>query len=250
MRGMFIVLEGADRIGKTTQCAMLADHFARSGVVASSYTIPAYRTPTGEVISQYLRNLLSLSERRFQSIGGGRFGVVVKERPAAVPAVEVASVKSPHEALVFQCVQTADKYAVASQILDDLRSGRTVVCCRWWQSAYVYGLDDGLDEEWLVRVHELLPRADVNILLHAGPESLQGREVVDRVDGDVSKQSRLRSLYLDLWSRHGVSDNGRPVFEKCSWWQVVRSEGPIGEVHERVMAAVEEASKYVGGDRG
>ena len=129
---MFIVIEGIDRIGKSTQVELLKQKFALCGVSTEVFNFPAYDTPTGQVIYEHLHNKLSLTE------------------PSELAGVTKLS---KHDALVFQCVQTADKYAMAGEFKNLLEGGEIIICGRWWQSAFVYGQDDGLNASWLLNIH-------------------------------------------------------------------------------------------------
>lgn len=53
-RGAFIVFEGADRAGKSTQCQMLVEHLQAQGVAAELWRFPDRTTPIGKMINSYL----------------------------------------------------------------------------------------------------------------------------------------------------------------------------------------------------
>jgi dTMP kinase len=53
-RGAFIVFEGADRAGKSTQCAMLVDHLKTQGIDAELWNFPDRTTAIGKMINSYL----------------------------------------------------------------------------------------------------------------------------------------------------------------------------------------------------
>ncbi|KAL4523353.1 hypothetical protein Ndes2437B_g00472 [Nannochloris sp. 'desiccata'] len=53
-RGAFIVFEGADRAGKSTQCAMLVDHLKSQGIDAELWNFPDRTTAIGKMINSYL----------------------------------------------------------------------------------------------------------------------------------------------------------------------------------------------------
>jgi dTMP kinase len=53
-RGAFIVLEGADRAGKTTQCTMLVEYLKGQGVTAEMWRFPDRTTAIGKMIDSYL----------------------------------------------------------------------------------------------------------------------------------------------------------------------------------------------------
>ena len=121
---MFIVIEGIDLVGKTTQHEMLSRYLRDRGFDVAVHSFPAYGSPTGEVIREHLRGSVALASV------DGREGSSVSDVVAP----------SAHDALAFQCLQVVDKYAVATEITRELREGRTVVACRWWQSVIAYGL--------------------------------------------------------------------------------------------------------------
>lgn len=195
---MFIVIEGADGVGKATQAKRLAD---RLGALLLSF--PRYDTPVGKAILRHLRGEIVLAE------------ATVGTRPRA-----------PEDAVAFQCMTLADKYDAASAIVAALQQGRDVVCDRWTPSALVYGFADGLDPEWLRSVHSRLPVPDLNILLDLEAEdSLKRRpELRDRYEKDGHLQVRVRAIYRTLWLAHG----GDPA------WASIDGTGPVNEVGARI----------------
>ena len=152
---------------------------------------------------------------------------------------------APEDALAFQCMMVADKYHAASEISRFLRSGVDVVCDRYWQSAYAFGGSDGLDEQWLLDVHEMMPKPDVNILLSLSPEEALERrpQMRDRYETDRETQVRVRVNYLRLWSLEAAkTPSGQP-----SRWHIVDASRTRDEVFRDVMeiydAALANASK-------
>jgi dTMP kinase len=225
---MFIVVEGIDLIGKTTQHELLVQYLRSRGRTVSPYSFPDYGSPTGKVVSEHLRGRVVLD-----SVNVGPL-TVVATRP----------VRSEYDSLAFQCLQLVDKYAAAPLIMADLAQGLDVVACRWWQSAYAYGLGDGLGEDWVVRTCSLLPRADVNVLLDLDPSKARRRPgaLLDRLESDQARQAMLRQRYLDLWRCRDGGEEGL--------WAVVDAEGEAGDVHGRVLAVLGAAGICLGGRRG
>jgi thymidylate kinase len=207
---MFIIVEGIDLVGKTTQAAMMVDHLRTGGRYVVSYSLPAYDSPTGRAISDHLRANVALT------VQDGTLGL---------------SNISEHDSLAFQCLQLADKYAVAPEISRHLAAGRDAVACRWWQSSVTYGAETGVDEGWTSRACALLPRADVNVLLDLDPAKARRRPgaSLDRLEAELAQQARIRRRYLDLWQRDG-GEHGL--------WVVVDAEGEAEEVHGRILAVL------------
>ena len=216
--GTFVVFEGGDACGKTTQVSMLTEKLTLLGIPTTATSFPRYGEATGKAISRHLRGETWLTD-----------GVTIHASDAA-PMIS----RAPEDALFFQALQTLDKYEEAASILKILRAGGVVVSSRWYQSAEIYGADDGLDAAMLRRAHACLPRADVNILLHLSSEaSLALRpDLRDRFERDRAKQDRIRQRYLDVWE-----DKARSAFvDGCGHhWPVVHCEGKgIEEVHDEV----------------
>jgi len=61
-RGLFVLFEGVDRCGKSTQARLLAEHWARSGQPVVSTRFPDRSTTIGGVINSYLRRELELDD--------------------------------------------------------------------------------------------------------------------------------------------------------------------------------------------
>jgi dTMP kinase len=219
--GTFIVFEGGDACGKTTQVEMLMEKLTLLGLLATKTSFPRYGEATGRAISRHLRG------ETWVTTGYGLYD-----------GDTINVLRAPEDALFFQALQTLDKYEEAATILSNLRSGHTVVSSRWYQSAEIYGADDGLDARMLNRAHACLPRADVNILLHLSSEaSLNLRpDMRDRFERDRAKQDRIRQRYLDMWN-----DKAKSSFvDGCGHnWPVVYCEGKSSaEVHDEVWDLV------------
>lgn len=212
---MFIVIEGPDQVGKTEQEGRLVEWLRSLGRQVDEYSFPSRGTLTGRVVREWLRD----------------------RNVASVPDSQV----SRDLAVTFQCVQLVDKYAAVPAVEHSLRKCWDVVCCRWWQSAYAYGLDEGLPREWLNDTCGLLPRANLNLLIDLDPWAARARslppddhafraQVLDRYDRDLGKQERVRQTYLEMWN----------VDKPRTWerWEVVDGSGTPEEVHERVKLLV------------
>jgi dTMP kinase len=207
MAGNFIVVEGADGFGKSTQVRLLASALKSRGRSVEVISLPQYDRLTGCLIDLHLKQSVKLIESD-------------------------GSYPADKDALMFHCVHVADKYDAAAQIRQWLAGGIDVVCGRWWQSAYVYGFDDGLDAKWLRDVHASLLRADLNILFDLDEEEVLKRrpEMQDRYEKDRPKQARVRTHYRALWECEQ---------SQCpSQWTIVDASGDIETVHSRLLSVV------------
>lgn len=183
---MMIVIEGLDSAGKATQTKRIAARLRETGRNVHVYSFPRYETAVGKAIRRHL----------------------VREI-----AVTAAGVRAPEDAMIFQTMQAADKHDAAVDIRKQLAAGDFVVCDRWIPSSYCYGSADGLDPEWLDRMHASLPIADLNIFLDVSAEEALRRRpgMRDRYEENRELQQRVRENYQRLWRRNSGNE---------AWWTV------------------------------
>jgi dTMP kinase len=141
--GRLLVIEGADGTGKTTQIALLHEHFRRDGRAVSTYDFPSKGgTPIGDLIGSFLR---------------GDYGEVVPE----------------FLALAF----AADRMSRRDQLVADLAAGHTVLCDRYVTSNIAFQSSKIAAPERRERLERMLawfeydvlklPKPDLEIVLTA-----------------------------------------------------------------------------------
>jgi len=186
---MFIVLEGLDGAGKSTQIGKLRDFFAERGIRSEYIHFPRFDAPIyGELIARFLR---------------GELGSVDQVDPYVV-------------ALLF----AGDRAAAAPQIREWLAAGSVVILDRYvysnvgYQCAKLSDLHARAElSRWILDLefgHNNLPRPDVSLFLdvpfafterklsevRAGDDRsyLQGGQ--DIHEGSLSLQRNVRNVYL------------------------------------------------------
>jgi len=211
-----VVLEGLDAAGKATQAAKLKTRIEGYGGVAVLYSFPRYQTTVGKAILRHLKGEIVLVEPRDGEDGTRAEGQRIYPH-------------APEDALAFQCLMLADKMDAASDIENHMMLGRVVICDRWWQSAFAFGAADGLDTDWLVRIHGTLPQPWFNVFIDVPPEEALRRrpEARDRYERDREKQKLVRANYEQLWTNAGVD------------YVKIDGVGTQDEVHERIWQALE-----------
>jgi thymidylate kinase len=216
-----IVFEGADAVGKFEMSTRLVDEINKMpGRKAKRFGFPRYETPVGKAILRHLKKEVSLTEK------------------VKIPMGALADdffTTAPEDALVFQCMMIADKCEAAMQIKQAMvADGYDVICDRWWQSAYAFGTSDGLDKQWLLDVHEMLPQGDINILLDVSAEVSASRRPAfrDRYETDRPAQERIRGIYRDLWTEKA---KGRTPDDMT--WTVIDAGQTRDEVFKQILDA-------------
>ena len=185
---MFIVVEGLDGAGKSTQVSRLKEWLRQRGELEYIH-FPRYDAPVyGDLIGRFLQ---------------GRFGAIDKVHPQLV-------------ALLF----AEDRHGAAPQLREALAAGKTVLLDRYVYSNIAYQcakLSDPAEREelrrWILETEFGpfgLPRPDVNLYLDVPisfvESSLKGqREGGDRAylegardihEADINFQKTVREMYL------------------------------------------------------
>lgn len=141
-RGIFIVLEGGDGTGKSTQAMIIADNTASRLV----------REPGGTAIGEKIRNILI-------DPGG----------PERDPIIDTF-------------LTAASRAHLADTVIrPNLSSGQDVLSERSWMSSYAYQGASGASKQMIVEINQMamvdLFKPDLVILLDADPEQAHARLV-------------------------------------------------------------------------
>ncbi len=169
---MFIVVEGPDGCGKSYHANLLKERLK-----AKFFKFPNKESPTGKLIYEHLES------KWFVAFDG--------------PPNE----EHPREALVFQALQSANRMESSSEIIKADLTGN-VVLDRYWPSGFAYGKADGLDGQYLINLHTLLPAPDLCILLDIDiKESIDRRpERRDRYERNMPFMEKVMQNYRELWA--------------------------------------------------
>ncbi len=201
----FIVLEGLDGAGTTTQAARLQTHLTRSG--RHSFLT---NEPTSEPVGAFIRRLLTSQER-----GGDGTPYHPGERTMG---------------LLF----AADRMAHSRVIETRLAAGDHVVCDRYIFSSMAYQtLEPSITGEWVIEVNEGCARPDLTLFLAVPVEECLARVTARR--GGVSVYETR--AYLDTIAAN--YERLMPVYE-ASFGRVVRIDGTrsIDDVHHAIVKAI------------
>ena len=161
-RGWFIVFEGIDGSGKSTQIDLLSMKLRDKGI---DYVLE--REPSDSSIGKFIREYAE---------AGGRY-------------------LSPEtEALLF----TADRFEHSKRISDYLDEGINVVCDRYFHSTLAYQGASGVDLGWLTEMQKFVLKPNLVLLLDVDPDSsllrVSGRSLT--VFEDRSFLRKVREFYI------------------------------------------------------
>lgn len=209
-----VVLEGIDASGKATQIQKLHDWAAaRFGSEAvGKHDFPHYSSPTGRLILQLLKNDWALGAR-----------------PGA--EVDLAFTR----ALVLQSLMTTNRLEFVQMLRSFQVPNRFGFLDRYYGSGFVYGEADGLDFEYLLKIHWTLPAPDLWILVDIPPEESVRRrpERRDEYETRAGFMEKVRAGYLRLFKERSKDLPGK--------WTVVDGTASVDDVHKNILAAIQDA---------
>mmetsp|Transcript_10600 Transcript_10600/g.19032 ORF Transcript_10600/g.19032 Transcript_10600/m.19032 type:complete len:248 (-) Transcript_10600:242-985(-) len=216
-RGVFILLEGVDRCGKTTQAALLVKHLISLSLATVAFRFPDRTTQVGGLINEYLQSSIQTDDRAIH--------------------------------LLF----SANRWEAAPTLAKTLAEGTNVVCDRYAYSGVAFtsakcaedrssmsGGELGLD--WCMSPDVGLPAPDVVIFLDLEMEEAEkrggyGGERYEKRD----LQIRVRKRFAELQSID--EKRGRVP------WHVVDGKQSIEDVEKELASIVKDTVERVERDR-
>mmetsp|Transcript_25417 Transcript_25417/g.59079 ORF Transcript_25417/g.59079 Transcript_25417/m.59079 type:complete len:243 (-) Transcript_25417:839-1567(-) len=140
-RGAFIVLEGVDRCGKTTQCGLLRKHLLGLGLGVLGMRFPDRTTaPVGTLIHDYLSSSKEMSDEAIH--------------------------------LLF----SANRWEAVPTMTEALSQGTHIICDRYAHSGVAFSsAKPNLDMEWCKGPDVGLPAPDAVLFLSLSPDEAEAR---------------------------------------------------------------------------
>ncbi len=160
-RGIFIVIEGLDGSGKTTQASLLANELAKK------YSTILTTEPSKGKMGSFIREYYLYEEQRLPTDA---------------------------EALLF----AADRLEhVKKELVPALDEGKIVICDRYLHSSLAYQGSSGLSIEWIRGINSKALHPDIGIFIDVTPEIVLNRLHRKRsVMETLETQQKVREIYL------------------------------------------------------
>ncbi|MDH3361340.1 MAG: dTMP kinase [Nitrosopumilus sp.] len=184
---MIIVIEGGDQAGKLTQSTMLEKALKKRKVKTKLFNFPDYKTPIGKEIRQYLRG-----KRKF-----------------------------PPQ--VIHCLLAANRWEKLDEILVAQEKNSVLIMNRYYHSNLVYGIANGMKQNWLENLDAGLPKADLVILLDVTQKESFRRQKTNRDKFEKNKEflRKISTIYH--------------ITAKKKHWKIIDASKSKEEVHEEIM---------------
>ena len=176
-KGLFIVVEGLDGSGKTTQAQLLADRLSRD------HRVLCTAEPSQGKTGKFIRECCLYEAKRL---------------PIAVEALLFAADRVEH---------------VENEIKPALAEGKLVVCDRYLYSSLAYQGSSGLNLGWIKRINSYALKPDFAVFIDVPPERVIERlQRKKSVMETLEIQSKVREVYLKFVERGELAlvDGDRP----------------------------------------
>jgi len=169
-RGLFIVFEGLDHSGKTTQCEALYRALVACSIPAEKMHFPDRTTFTGKHIDEYLQ-------------------------------MKAEEEKDDH---YIHLLFSANRWETVSKIKKTLESGVTIVCDRYAFSGVAFSSAKGLDPKWCIGPDIGLPAPDVVVYLEIDPAKAAergnfGKEIYERIEFQRKVATEFEKMKDNSW---------------------------------------------------
>lgn len=130
LKGKFIVFEGLDGSGQSTQAGLLKEFLSENGFNAILTKEPTLDSEAGKKIRKILNKEIKVSPSQLQEL-------MVQDRREHLEKV----------------------------IIPALEEGKIVISDRYFLSTFAFGVSDGLDLEWLIEMNNQFLYPDIIFLL-------------------------------------------------------------------------------------
>jgi dTMP kinase len=193
-KGKIIVIEGTDKAGKTSQSRMLAEALKVSGKVCVILDFPDYTTPIGTEIKAFLEG------------------------------------KRDYPPEVKHLLFSANRWEKKKEIESMLENGTIIVMNRYWESNLVYGVANGMDVNWLLRLDRGLPKENIVLVILVNPSiSARRAEMQDIFESDTQLAAKAYQNYLK--------------FAKQFRWRIIDGSKSKEQVHQEIMKIIKKELK-------
>ncbi|XP_037818967.1 thymidylate kinase [Lucilia sericata] len=202
-RGAFIVFEGCDRCGKSTQSRLLVEHLQKSAIPVKHMVFPERTSDIGKLINGYLTNKQDLNDETIH--------------------------------LLF----AANRWEHKNEILKLLKSGTTLVVDRYSYSGIVYSAAKGMSLDWCKSPENGLPRPDIVFYLKAEADALldrgnYGEERYEKKEFQMKVAKIFEDIYekeKEYWYQVDARQSPENIHEKIKEkFEEVLRQAEINEV--------------------
>lgn len=183
-KAQIIAIYGITNIGKSTQCALLKEHYNSHGFKCEIIKYPRYDLePTGPRINAFIRN----------------------KNPENITPLE------------FQFLQVQNRKDFESTLVEMSKDNDFLILEMYTGTGIAYGMGDGIPKQVMIEMNDGLLEPDLSLLLN-GRRFLEAKEVNHIFEQDDEKTERIGNIHLELakdfgWKIIKSDDSKEEVFD-------------------------------------
>jgi len=257
-RGAFIVIEGLDRSGKSTQSSAILARLHEHGIPAKLIKFPDRTTPIGKMIDAYLRSQSDLDDRAIHLLfSANRWELALGPLPSHPrPKIELTNDDAFTFAKRSTSIQQTLTASTTSLIDTDTTPKPTILLAdRYAFSGIAFSHAKGLPYTWCRAPDISLPAPDLTLFLDISPEHARQRGGYGQERYEKEEmQKRVREVFLKMGSEMGggggssspsppVEDPGDPGEvvrqDRRPRWITIDASRSIEQVTNEIWTAIE-----------
>jgi dTMP kinase len=192
--GKFIVIEGLDGSGQSTQAGLLRDFLVGKGYQAILTKEPTLDSEAGKKIRKILNQKINTTPAELQKL-------FTKDR----------------------------KTHLENLIIPSLKQGKIVISDRYFFSTFAYGVSDGLDLDWLIKLNDKFLLPDLTFILKVRPKICIQR---------IKKRGNPQTLFEKEKKLAKVWQTYKILPKRFENVKVIEGEKPIKEVFNQIKKVV------------
>jgi len=196
--GKFIVIEGLDGSGQSTQAELLKDFLIKRGIQVVLTKEPTSNSRAGKKIRKILDKKEKISSEEFQKL----FAQDRKEHLKKI-------------------------------IIPALKKGKFVISDRYFFSSFAYGTFSGLDLDWLIKINNKFLFPDLTFILKVKPDIC-----IKRIEKRNKKEKKERTLFEEKKKLAKVWKTYQLLPKKFENIYIIDGEKSIKEVFSRIKKIV------------
>ncbi|MBQ9937152.1 MAG: dTMP kinase [Oscillospiraceae bacterium] len=178
-KGRFIVFEGLDGSGKSTQIKLFSEYLKSIGI-ENVVTCE----PTSSDIGKMIRQMLSGNEKI-----------------------------NPKTAALLFAADRIEHITAKDGMAELINKGVTVLCDRYYFSSYAYQMAD-MPLSWVIKINEMakeLLKPDLHIFVDLSPKDCMDRILKNRITTDIfentERLTKVKNNFLEIFKEVGDSEN-------------------------------------------
>jgi dTMP kinase len=178
----FIVFEGCDGAGKSTQLSLLNDYLLSKGKIVHNLVFPDRTTITGKIINEYLSKNKEVGEK----------------------------IDNMTLHMLFSS-NRYEKKTYIEKILSNKNIDEYILCDRYIYSGIAYSYATGCDYDFCKTIDKYLPKPDILIYLNLNPNISLKRGKGDEIYENNEFQNKVYENYQKILYDTEIIDNTKII---------------------------------------